>query len=272
MSREDVQRSAISAAASAAIHVIALVILATTTIRIGLPDQSVIPLVIRQPASPPPPPGGGAGSGRESPALTAPSRALEQPKPIDQPQSAQKPKPVARLKIAAKPKAVAEAKRAQSTPAAPSAPEAAVAAAPSGAGEGTGVGGGGEGAGVAGGVLGGVAGGRVGGKIGGRIGGTGDDVWSADEVAVPPKVIEAVHPLYPAVARARGQEGVVVVQAVIDRGGSVEPDALRVVESQPPFDDAAVAAFRQWKFQPGRDDTGQVVRVLVHQPIRFQLR
>jgi periplasmic protein TonB len=263
MRREDVQRSAISAATSALIHIVVLAILATTSIRIGLQDQSVIPLVIRQPAPPPPPPGGGAGSGAQASAVTAPSVPIEPPKPVEQPQPAEKPKPAERPKIAAKPDPIVQTKRPPPTPVAPAAPEAAVAVAPSG---------GGEGSGVAGGVMGGIAGGRVGGRIGGRLGGTGDDVWSADEVAVPPKLIEAVHPQYPAIARARGQEGVVVVQAVIDRGGSVEPDALRVLESHPPFDDAAVAAFRQWKFQPGRDDRGQVVRVLVHQPIRFRLR
>ena len=62
------------------------------------------------------------------------------------------------------------------------------------------------------------------------------------------------------------------MQAIIDHHGLVEPDAMQVIKSQPPFDDAALAAFRQWKFKPGRDDTGQDVRVLVQQPIRFQLR
>jgi protein TonB len=85
-------------------------------------------------------------------------------------------------------------------------------------------------------------------------------------------VLESVRPQYPPVARARGQEGVVVVQAIIDRRGAVEDEAVQVVKSQPPFDDAAVNAFRHWKFQPGRDDSGQNVRVLVQQPIRFQLR
>jgi TonB family protein len=65
---------------------------------------------------------------------------------------------------------------------------------------------------------------------------------------------------------------VVVVQAVIDRRGAVEPQSLRVVQSQPPFDDAALAAFRDCRFQPGRDGAGEVVRVIVQQPIRFQLR
>jgi TonB family protein len=44
------------------------------------------------------------------------------------------------------------------------------------------------------------------------------------------------------------------------------------VESKPPFDDAALEAFRKWKFKPGRDQNGQSVRVEVTLPIRFTLR
>jgi protein TonB len=278
MRREEVHRSAISAATSAVIHIVVLAILATTSIRIGLQDQSAIPLVIRNPAPPPPPPGGGAGTGSGATAVAAPNvppeqpKSLEQPKPVEQPRPVEQPKPAERPKIAAKPKPIVQTKRSQPTPAAPSAPEAAIAAAGAGSGQGSGIAGGGEGGGVAGGVLGGVLGGQVGGKIGGRLGGTGDDVWSADEVAVPPKLVEQVRPLYPAVARARGEEGVVIVQAVIDRSGRVEPAELRVVESHPPFDDAAVTAFRQWKYQPGRNDSGQAVRVRIRQGINFHFR
>ena len=34
----------------------------------------------------------------------------------------------------------------------------------------------------------------------------------------------------------------------------------------------ALEAFRRWRFKPGRDDSGSAVRVIVQQPIRFQLR
>ena len=272
MRREEVHRSAISAATSAVIHIVVLAILATTSIRIGMQDPSAIPLVIRNPAPPPPPPGGGAGTGSGATAVGAPNVSPEQPKSFEQPKPVEQPKPAERPKIAAKPKSIVQTKRSQPTPAAPSAPEAAIAAAGAGSGQGSGIAGGGEGGGVAGGVLGGVLGGQVGGKIGGRLGGTGDDVWSADEVAVPPKLVEQVRPLYPAVARARGEEGVVIVQAVIDRSGRVEPAELRVVESHPPFDDAAVTAFRQWKYQPGRNDSGQAVRVRIRQGINFHFR
>ena len=167
------------------------------------------------------------------------------------------PKKAERPKIAAKPKPKAkpEAVVAQPTPAAVVPPSSEVAAAPPG-----------------GGVIGGVRGGEVGGRVGGRLGGTGDDVWTLDRVAVRPQLIERVLPDYPPVARARGQEAVVIVKGVIDRSGVIEASGLEVVESKPPFDDAALKAFRKWKFKPGRDESGQSVRVEVTQSIRFNLR
>ncbi|MGD9764497.1 MAG: TonB family protein [Candidatus Binatia bacterium] len=44
------------------------------------------------------------------------------------------------------------------------------------------------------------------------------------------------------------------------------------MESRPPFDAAALDAFRRWRFKPGRDDRGEAVRVVIEQPIRFRLR
>jgi protein TonB len=253
-----------AALGSVLVHALVLIVLAATSIRIASDTSSTIPLIIRNPAPPPPLPGPG-GSGPPAPAadIVAP---VEPPKPIDQPHPVEAPHPAERLKIAARPKPKQHVDRLP-TPAAaqeePPPPEVGSAPAPAGGEAGNG---------IAGGVIGGVAGGKLGGKIGGRLGGTGDDVWSMDQVAVPPKVLEPVRPQYPVMAREHGQEGIVVVQAVIDRRGRVEADALQVVLSQPPFDDAALDAFRQWKFAPGRDGNGEVVRVLVQQPIRFQLR
>jgi protein TonB len=253
-------RGSAAALISAALHVLLLALFAATSIRIVGEDRDIIPLVIREPAPPPPPPGAGAGAGPPAPAVVAmESKRIEQAKPIEA------PKPVAKAKISARPKPKSEVARpVPSAASIPPTPAEAVAAAPAAGSD--------AGSGAAGGVLGGVPGGEVGGKIGGRLGGTGDDVWSIDQVAVRPRVIESVRPQYPAVARARGVEGEVIVQAVIDRRGAVEPEALQVVKSQPPFDDAAVRAFRQWKFQPARDDAGRNVRVRVEQLIRFSLR
>jgi len=248
-------RGTLSALLSAAIHAAVLITLAATSFRIASEDRSIIPLVILNPAPPPPPPGAPAAAPA---AVVAP---VEPPKPVEMPAPTIQPKSIVKPKIAAQPKPKLQAAAPRPTPATTSPATTEMAAAPPAANP----------AGAAG-IVGGVRGGEPGGVVGGRRGGTGDEVWRADQVAVPPSVVETVRPQYPPVARARGQEGIVVVQAIIDRDGEVEPDALRVVQSQPPFDDAALAAFRRWKFRPGRDESGQLVRVIVEQPMRFQLR
>ena len=258
----------VAALVSIGLHVVLLIVLAVTSIRIVSEDRELLPLVIRNPAPPPLPPGVGAGG--EPGAVAAPAEAppvVEPPKP----QPVVKPQPE-KPKIAERPKRLPQISAAKPTPAPTAASSVASAPAQPGAGEPLGGSGGLASIGNGGGVVGGVPGGEPGGKVGGRLGGTGDDVWRADQVAVPPRLIGSLHPQYPPIARARGQEGVVIVQAVIDRRGGVEPESLRIVQSQPPFDDAALAAFRDCKFQPGRDNSGQQVRVIVQQPIRFQLR
>jgi protein TonB len=131
---------------------------------------------------------------------------------------------------------------------------------------------GGVAGGVEGGVQGGTVGGDVGGKLGGIVGGNGDGPISADKVASPPSVLSQVRPNYPPLARARGIEGLVVVELIIDRAGRVEADSVRVKQSIAALDDAAIDAVRRWRFRPGRDRDGQTVRVILEVPIRFQLR
>jgi len=122
------------------------------------------------------------------------------------------------------------------------------------------------------GVKGGVPGGIAGGKVGGIVGGHGDQLWQADQVATPPVVISRPLPNYPPLARARGIEGLVVLEAIVDRQGHVEQDGLKVLQSVPALDDAALSAFRRWRFRPARDHDGEPVRVVLRVPIRFQLR
>lgn len=243
---------ALSALISAVLHGLLLLALAATSVRIA-PVRDFIPLVIRNPAPPPPPPPPGVGPPEGASVVPAPI----QPAPVEEPKKVQ-PKPVPE-----KPKKIA----AKHPPSVPPAEPSPIARAPAAAPEG-----GQAGSGVVGGVEGGVLGGKLGGKLGGRLGGTGDDVFTADQVAVPPKLVRSVVPDYPVIARARGLEGVVVLQGIIDRSGDVEGTGLTVLKSYPPFDDAAIKAFRQWRFTPGRNDDGEAVRVIVRQPIRFQLR
>ena len=59
--------------------------------------------------------------------------------------------------------------------------------------------------------------------------------------------------------------------ACIARDGQIEKDIV-ITRSSPMFDQPAIDALRQWRFEPGRDRDGNPVRVMVEVPIRFQLR
>ena len=62
-----------------------------------------------------------------------------------------------------------------------------------------------------------------------------------------------------------------VLQIVVDRDGRVEP-GIKVLQSIPSLDDAAVRAVERWRFRPGQDAQGRAVRVIVEVPLRFKLR
>ena len=66
-------------------------------------------------------------------------------------------------------------------------------------------------------------------------------------IAAPAK-IKDVRPEYPAVARAAGVAGVVILEAIIDTNGQIR-DA-RVLRSIPLLDEAALDAVKQWQFAP----------------------
>jgi TonB family protein len=64
----------------------------------------------------------------------------------------------------------------------------------------------------------------------------------------PPTKIKDVRPVYPLEALDARIQGVVIIEATIDREGRVS-DA-KVLRSIPPLDDAALTAVRQWEFAP----------------------
>lgn len=122
-----------------------------------------------------------------------------------------------------------------------------------------------------GGVEGGVAGGVRGGTPGGVVGATGTGPVSIGSVAQRPSLVRRVSPTYPPDARRRGLEGLVLLEAVLDVQGNVEP-GVKVLQSVPELDRAAIEAVRQWRFQPARGRDGNPVRVILEIPIRFVLR
>ena len=102
------------------------------------------------------------------------------------------------------------------------------------------------------GVEGGIAGGIVGGLLDGapssgpsssgpvRLGG-GNGI-------MPPRRIKDVKPAYPQSAVSARAQGTVIIEATIGIDGKVQ-DA-RVLHSEPPFDQAAIDAVRQWEYTP----------------------
>jgi periplasmic protein TonB len=122
-----------------------------------------------------------------------------------------------------------------------------------------------------GGTAGGVVGGVAGGLPGGIVGGTGTGPLPLSQVAHAPVLVRRVEPVYPEVARRRRVEGLVMLEAILDREGHVEP-GIKILQSIPMLDREALAAVEKWRFRPARGRDGAAVRVILEIPIRFVLR
>jgi TonB family protein len=100
----------------------------------------------------------------------------------------------------------------------------------------------------------GVVEGIVGGVKGGVIPGKRDKDFAKGAVRAvgkiePPKLIKVVEPVYPEEARKEGVEGTVILEARTDKEGNVEDvQVLRGID--PYLNEAAIAAVRQWKYEP----------------------
>jgi len=92
-----------------------------------------------------------------------------------------------------------------------------------------------------------VLGGVVGGVLGGVVGEVEAPVRAIGEIK-PPKLIKAVVPIYPEIARQARIEGVVEIEATTDVYGRVI--SVKVLRSIPLLDQAAIDAVRQWVYEP----------------------
>ncbi len=84
-----------------------------------------------------------------------------------------------------------------------------------------------------------------------------------------PKRIQYIAPEYPRAARDAGVQGVVVIEATIDRDGTVA-DA-HILRGVPGLNEAALAAVRQWVYTPTLL-SGVPVEVLMTVTVGFSLR
>ena len=84
----------------------------------------------------------------------------------------------------------------------------------------------------------------------------------------PPEALEAPRPRYPDLAHQVGRDGLVVLQAVIDRQGLVRE--VQVLRGAPfGMTEAAVEAVRSWRFRPATRD-GEPVAVYYQLTVRFR--
>jgi len=78
-------------------------------------------------------------------------------------------------------------------------------------------------------------------------------------------------PEYPRVARLRGYQGMVILNVLVNRNGTVSEIKINQSSGYWLLDKAALIAVKYWKFEPGANETGPV-EMWVEQPIRFQLK
>lgn len=110
--------------------------------------------------------------------------------------------------------------------------------------------------GIEGGVLGGVEGGVPGGVLGGIVGGLPQTLEAPPPPKVvrvggsitAPKLVKRVQPEYPQLAAQARLTGLVIIEALVDTHGAVK--SVKVLRGAPLFDEPALAAVRQWRYQP----------------------
>jgi protein TonB len=114
--------------------------------------------------------------------------------------------------------------------------------------------------------------------LGGQVGGTGTDTAPQEKPEGPlrvggdvkaPVIEHRVDPQYPDMARKTRVAGVVIVEAIINKDGSVEQ--VKVLKGLPMgMSESAVEAVKQWKFKPGTLN-GEPVDVIFNLTVTFKL-
>ena len=244
---------------------------AMTTHKVAAEDKTIRAFITNGPAPPPPPPPPPPPAGHSAPTpvvkpVEIPKTSFVQPHVI--PKEVPKVQPVATTETAA---------QSNDQP----------------AGEQGGVAGGVPGGvvgGVQGGVVGGTVGGVLGGQLGGQLGGTpgGQVGGTGTETAPPPPppekpegplrvggdvkapiVEHRAEPVYTDMARKTKVTGIVIVEAIINKDGSVEQ--VKVIKGLPMgLSESAIEAVKQWKFKPGTLN-GEPVEVIFNLTVTFKL-
>ncbi|WP_163371708.1 energy transducer TonB [Endozoicomonas acroporae] len=85
-----------------------------------------------------------------------------------------------------------------------------------------------------------------------------------------PEIRDWVQPRYPKLAQRRNQQGVVMLDVIVDERG--RPITIDVLESSgyPLLDRAAIDAVKRWSFKPEQRNS-QFVKSRVHIPVAFEI-
>ena len=103
-----------------------------------------------------------------------------------------------------------------------------------------------------------------------RLGSTTPGIYRVGNGVSGPRVIHKVEPIYSDEARAARYQGTVVLEAIIQKDGSVE--IARVVRSIGfGLDEKAIEAVSQWRFEPAKLN-GEPVSVALNIEVNFNLR
>ena len=78
------------------------------------------------------------------------------------------------------------------------------------------------------------------------------------------------HPSYPLLARKRGWEGRVILQADIDKKGNVVNIKIKESSGFEVLDNESIKTLRKWKFSPAKQGD-KFIEDIVEIPIRYQL-
>ena len=87
----------------------------------------------------------------------------------------------------------------------------------------------------------------------------------------PPQPMTSIRPTYPEIAQEAGIEGVVVVQAFIDKKGRVKETLILKGVPNTGLDEAAMEAIRRTRFKPAKQRE-RSVGVWISIPVNFKLK
>ena len=100
---------------------------------------------------------------------------------------------------------------------------------------------------------------------------SGNEVYAEALVEELPELLSAPPPIYPQLLKQAGIQGRVIVHAIVDTTGRVEPASIRIIKSpSPAFDQPTKDWVLKALFRPARLH-GRGVRVFINLPVDYSL-